>query len=88
MSRYVMPRTTTEKLVYQLDWNLLRTFMVIVQEGGITSASKRLLLQQPTISLALKRLENRFGEQLIERRTGVFCVTPAGELLYQECVKI
>ncbi len=83
-----MRESTTEKLVRQLDWNLLYTFLVIVQEGGITNASKRLLLQQPTVSLALKRLETRLNERLIERRTGVFRLTPPGELLYGECVRI
>ncbi len=83
-----MQESAAEKLARELDWNLLHTFLVIVQEGSITSASKRLLLQQPTVSLALKRLEGRLGERLIERRTGVFRVTPAGELLYQECVRI
>jgi len=83
-----MQEASAEKLVHQLDWNLLRTFLIIVQEGGITSASKRLRLQQPAVSLALKRLETRLGEQLIERRTNVFRITPAGELLYEECVRI
>ena len=42
-----------DKLGNQLDWNLLRTFMVIVQEGSITAAANRLFLTQPAVSLAL-----------------------------------
>jgi len=76
------------RLARELDWNLLRTFMVIVQEHGITAAAERLLLRQPTVSQALKRLETRLGKQLIERRPGVFRVTSAGESLYRECVEI
>ncbi|SMF46247.1 DNA-binding transcriptional regulator, LysR family [Tistlia consotensis] len=78
----------SEKFVGELDWNLLRTFVVIVQEGGITAAARRLLLRQPTVSLALQRLEGRLGTQLIERRRGVFRVTSAGRELYRECAEI
>ena len=30
------------RFVWDVDWNLLRTFMVIVQEKGITSAGEKL----------------------------------------------
>jgi len=78
----------TEKLARTLDWNLLRTFVVIVDEGGITNAARRLLLRQPTVSTALKRLETQLGRRLIERGGGRFALTAAGELLYRECVEI
>jgi len=71
-----------------LDWNLLRTFTVIVHEGGITHAANRLLLTQPSVSAALKRLEDTVGRQLIDRRPGRFAVTPAGQRLYRECLDI
>jgi DNA-binding transcriptional LysR family regulator len=78
----------SEKFVGELDWNLLRTFVIIVQEGGITAAAHRLLLRQPTVSQALQRLEGRLGARLIERGRGVFRVTAAGRELYRECVGI
>lgn len=68
-----------------LDWNLLRTFFVIVEEGGISAAARRLLLRQPTVSLALKRLETQMGARLLERGGGVFRPTAAGRALYREC---
>ncbi len=77
-----------DPLANRLDWNLLRTFMVIVQEGGITRAADRLLLKQPTVSAALKRLEARLGQKLIERNSRSFRTTGAGETLYRECVEI
>ncbi len=77
-----------DRLGNQLDWNLLRTFMVIVQEGGITAAAGRLFLTQPAVSLALKRLEGQLGRQLIERGSGRFRVTEAGETIYREIVDI
>lgn len=78
----------TERLARTLDWNLLRTFVVIVDEGGITAAARRLLLRQPSVTNALKRLEDQLGRRLIERGGGRFALTEAGRLLYDECVEI
>lgn len=77
-----------ERLSQQLDWNLLRTFMVIVQEQGVTRAATRLCLTQPAVSQALKRLEDQLGRTLIERGQGRFRVTEAGEVIYAEVLEI
>ena len=77
-----------EKLTRELDWNLLRTFMVVVHEGGVTKGANRLRLRQPSVSQALKRLEDRLEVQLIERSPSTFRVTPAGQHLYRECIEI
>lgn len=77
-----------EKLIRELDWNLLRTFMFVVQEGSITMAAKRLMRQQPSVSQALQRLETRLGTQLIDRGPSHFRITPAGQTLYHECLDI
>ncbi len=77
-----------ERIARQLDWNLLRTFATIVHEGGITAAARRLKLQQPTVSNALRRLEERLGQRLIDRGPGHFRVTDAGQTLYREAVEI
>lgn len=73
-----------ERLGRELDWNLLRTFMVVVQEGSITNAALRLCLTQPAISLSLKRLEQRLGQRLLERGGGKFELTDAGKSIYRE----
>jgi len=70
------------------DWNLLHTFLVIVQEGSITRAADRLLLRQPTVSNALKRLETQLGRTLIDRNGGHFEPTEYGTVLYRECQEI
>ncbi|SDD94724.1 LysR family transcriptional regulator [Rhodospira trueperi] len=67
------------------DWNLLHTFMVIVEEGSITRAANRLLLRQPSVSNALKRLEDRLGQRLIDRAPGRFELTDQGRVLFDEC---
>jgi DNA-binding transcriptional LysR family regulator len=74
-----------DRFVSNLDWNLLRTFVVIVEEGSITRAAARLLRGQPAVSLALQRLEEELGTRLIERGRGLFTLTAAGRALYHEC---
>ncbi|WP_138934446.1 LysR family transcriptional regulator [Roseovarius arcticus] len=77
-----------QRFAWNLDWNLLRTFMVLVDEGGITPAATFLGLKQPTISSALKRLEAQVGQRLINRSSTHFSVTPLGDVLYREACTI
>lgn len=80
-----MPVDPDTKFVFQLDWNLLRTFLVIAEEQSITLAAHRLLRGQPSVSLALKRLETELGCRLVDRGHGAFRLTAAGRRLYTEC---
>jgi len=77
-----------ERLARDLDWNLLRTFLALADAGSVTRAAERLGLQQPSVSSALKRLEDRVGRRLIDRRPGRFALTEAGRLLRDEAVDI
>lgn len=77
-------RTYEERFLWRLDWNLLRTFTVVVEQGGITRAAEFLNLSQPTVSSALKRLEDTVEKRLLDRRPGHFALTTAGETLYRE----
>lgn len=83
-----MPINRLERFAHNLDWNLLRTFVVVVEEGSITRAANRLLLQQPAVSMALKRLEQSVGHRLIDRSPGRFELTEAGERLHDLCQDI
>ncbi|PHP65677.1 LysR family transcriptional regulator [Zhengella mangrovi] len=77
-----------QRFPWNLDWNLLRTFMVVVEQKSISRAGDFLGLKQPTISSALKRLEETTGHLLVERKPNRFRVTQAGALLYSECAAI
>lgn len=83
-----MNRTDIERACRNLDWNLLHTFLVVAKERGVTRAAKRLLVTQPAVTNALKRLENSFSCKLIERGQSTFTLTPAGQLLYEECLEL
>ncbi|MFZ6049695.1 LysR family transcriptional regulator [Pseudomonas sp. CR3202] len=63
----------------RLDWNLLRTYLVIGQEGSISRAAARLHITQSAVSQALKRLEEQLECALILRRGPRFDLTAAGE---------
>jgi DNA-binding transcriptional LysR family regulator len=77
-----------DKFARNLDWNLLYTFMVIVQEQKLTIAAERLFVTQPAVSLALKRLEEYLGVQLLRRGRSNLEMTVAGEAIYKEACKI
>lgn len=83
-----LPPLQPERLVRDLDWNLLRTFVVLARSGSVTEAAERLRLKQPTVSSALKRLEDRLGKKLINRKPGHFELTEPGRLLLKEAVEI
>jgi DNA-binding transcriptional LysR family regulator len=75
----------SRRWTYGLDWNLLRTFLVIAEERSVTRAADRLLLQQPSVSAALKRLEETFQCRLFERGRRPMTLTPQGEVLFAQC---
>lgn len=77
-----------QRFPWNLDWNLLRTFMVVVEAGGITPAAHLLGLKQPTISAALIRLEETMQHKLVIRSPKHFSVTPRGQVLYAEASAI
>ena len=67
----------------RLDWNLLRTFLVIAQEGSISRAAARLHLSQPAVSQALRRLEEQLDSELIVRRGPRIALSRTGEEVMQ-----
>ncbi len=71
-----------------LNYNQLYYFWVIVQEGSITSAAKRLHVSQPAISSQLKRLEEALGESLVSRSGRSQVLTPFGRTTYDYAQRI
>ncbi|WP_427306040.1 LysR family transcriptional regulator [Cupriavidus sp. H39] len=68
-----------ERVSGRLDWNLLRTFLVISQEKSISAAAIKLNVTQSAVSQALRRLEAHLDKRLIERHHSRFAITLAGE---------
>jgi LysR family transcriptional regulator, mexEF-oprN operon transcriptional activator len=65
-----------------LDLNLLRVFVVVVQAGSVTRAAAQLYLTQPAISAALRRLRSNVGDALFARSGRGLTLTARGQSLY------
>jgi len=69
-----------------ISWTLrqLKYFMTTVECGSVAEASRRLYIAQPSISSAIRMLEDNFAVQLLIRHhaQGV-SLTPAGKRFYQ-----
>ncbi|UMZ75069.1 LysR family transcriptional regulator [Natranaerofaba carboxydovora] len=67
-----------------MNLETIRAFMVVVEEGSITKASRELHLSQPALSSQINYLEKYFKTPLLNRTTKGVSLTPAGEILYLE----
>ncbi|PNU06780.1 LysR family transcriptional regulator [Novosphingobium guangzhouense] len=76
---------TDRKFASRVDWNLMRTFVDIVRAGGIGAAARELNKQQPSISAALKRLEDHVGATLLTRSAHGVEMTAAGKAMMALC---
>ncbi len=74
-----------KKFASRVDWNLMRTFVDIVRAGGIGAAARQLNRQQPSISAALKRLEEHVGVTLLHRTATGVEMTAAGQAMLALC---
>lgn len=63
-------------------------FVEVVNEGGMTNASKSLYIAQPTISKAVKDIEKELGMPLFDRSKRELKLTDAGQVFYQKCKEI
>ena len=61
-----------------MDIALLHLFETVAEEGSFSRAGQRLYRSQPAISLAVKRLEEDVGLQLIDRSSRTLHLTDAG----------
>lgn len=69
------------KIDNPLSASLLRALCILIEEGNVTNAARRLRLSQPATSLILKRLREIFGDPLLVKgRTGMLATERAAEL--------
>ena len=65
----------------QLDPDLLRTFVAIVDAGGFTPAAKQVHRTQSAVSMQVRRLEEALGRALFQRDGRGVQLSPDGEAL-------
>lgn len=70
------------------NFNQLYYFWVIAKAGSISSAAKRLLLNQSTLSLQMKQLEASLGKRLLLRGRHGVTPTDEGGLVFEYCEMI
>lgn len=66
----------------------LEHFLAVVQHGGFSKAASNIYVSQPTLSKSIKKLEASLGVTLFERSTRKLVLTDAGELVYNQAMKI
>lgn len=71
-----------------INYNKLYYFYVITLRGSMNQAAQQLDISQPVLSKAVKDLEAFFGVTLFDREKRNLMLTPAGETLRRECVRI
>ena len=62
-----------------MDLNQLKTFHVLLEEGGVGNAAKRLHLSQPAMSRSLARLRESTGDAILVRSGRRMVPTPFAE---------
>ena len=71
------------KTIRNLDLQLLRLFITIVESGGFSAAQDKLGMAPSTISTQMAKLEARLGFRLCDRGKSGFRLTPKGERVLQ-----
>ena len=62
----------------------LRYIVAVAREQHFGRAAKSCFVSQPTLSIAIKKLEEELGVQLFERQSGEISVTPVGERIIEQ----
>lgn len=70
--------------------NDLNYFCYLCKVGSFTEAARHFDVRQPTVTLAIKRLENSLQTQLVSRdhSQNFLKITPSGKILYEHADKI
>ena len=66
-----------------LNYHHFLYFWLVVREGGIQPAAKRLRLTHPTVSAQIRNLEEALGEPLFDRSQRRLRLTEFGRMAYQ-----
>ena len=66
----------------------MKTFVQIVDAGGISHAADTLDIAKSAVSRRLKELESRLHVQLFNRSTRKFSLTDTGKSYYEQCLRL
>ena len=69
---------------FDLDWNLVRSFVAVAQGGSLAAASRQLGLAHPTVARHVQQLESALGLVLFDRTSHGLTLTEHGDRLAQQ----
>ena len=64
-----------------VDWNLVRTFVSVVETGSLAAAARQLNFSHPTVARHIQQLEAQLGLPLFERAASGLKTNDAGDRL-------
>jgi len=71
-----------------MNWDDLRLFLAVARTGSISGAARQLGVQHSTVSRRIRKFEENLGTRLLERKTGRYELTQAGENVKQASGRI
>src|ERR1700716_3122571 len=71
-----------------LDLRRLRLFVEVGRQGGFSQAAKVVFSTQPTVSKAVKQLEDELGMPLLTRIGQRSELTDAGKIVYRRALSL
>jgi LysR family transcriptional activator of nhaA len=72
----------------ELNYNHLRYFWAVAHDGNLTRTAERLNLSQSALSVQIRKLEDRLGQTLFERRGRQLHLTEAGRIALDHAASI
>jgi len=66
----------------------LKYIVAVARERHFGRAAEACFVSQPTLSVAIKKLEEELGTQIFERRTNEVTTTPAGERIVSQAQRV
>ena len=66
---------------YEVDWNLVPTYVSVVESGSLSGAARALELAHPTVARHIQQLESQLGVALFERTANGLVLNDSGERL-------
>lgn len=71
---------------YELDWNLVRTFVAVAEGGSLAAASRQLGLAHPTVARHVAQLEGALGLVLFDRTRSGLSLNDDGQRLADQAI--
>ncbi|WP_423126585.1 LysR family transcriptional regulator [Gaoshiqia sp. Z1-71] len=71
-----------------MNINQLKYFIELARNKSFSKSANRLNISQPALSLQIRKLEEEFEYQLIDRTKKPLALTAEGELFYEKALKI